>query len=330
MTDKLERLTNLLLVLLAADQPLTLDHIVHTVEGYPEGHDAYRQAFERDKRLLREQGIHVAVEPAPGGGDVLGYRIHAEDYYLPELDLSDEEQQALNLALAAVRVDERAGQDAAWKLGATGTLASLQTAPLADLPSAPALPVLHDAIRTRTPVSFVHRGQLRQVEPYGLLFRNGFWYVVGHDRTRDAPRSFRVDRIDGLPELLPGQTFEPAANSDWRRTLPEDPWLMGEGQAQTALVRIDAVHARMAEAEVGAAAVAERDQDGSIVVRLPVVNRDAFRSWVLDMLEHAVVLEPESLRDDIVSWVGPLAARRAPPPRRATRPWRAPGTRPRD
>lgn len=310
MTDKLERLTNLLLVLLAAEQPLTLDHIVHTVEGYPEGHDAYRQAFERDKRLLREQGINVAVEPLPGGGDVLGYRIHAEDYWLPDLGLSDDEQRALNLALAAVRVDERAGQDAAWKLGAGGTLASVQTAPLAALPSAPALPVLHEAIRTRTPVSFVHRGQARRIEPYGLLFRNGFWYVVGHDRLRDAPRSFRVDRIEGLPELERGATFDPPQTADWRRTLPEDPWMMGEGEELTAEVRIDAVHARMAEAEVGSGAVVSREGDGSIVVRLAVVNRDAFRSWVLEMLGHAEVVSPDELRSDVVAWVRPLAGKR--------------------
>lgn len=310
MTDKLERLTNLLLVLLAADQPLSLDHIVHTVEGYPEGYEAYRQAFERDKRLLREQGIQVAVEPIPGAGEAVGYRIHPEDYWLPDLQLTDEEQRALNLALAAVRVDERAGQDAAWKLGAGGTLASVQTAPLAALPSAPALPVLHEAIRTRTPVSFVHRGQRREIEPYGLLFRNGFWYVVGHDRLRDAPRSFRVDRIDGLPELERGATFQPPETADWRRTLPEDPWMMGEGRELTAEVRIDPLHARMAEAEVGSSAVTERGADGSIVVRLPVVNRDAFRSWVLEMLEHAEVIGPEELRRDIVEWVGPLAGKR--------------------
>lgn len=319
MTDKLERLTNLLLVLLAADRPLTLDHIVHTVAGYPEGHEAYRQAFERDKRLLRDQGINVTVEPLPGASDGQGYRIPPEDYYLPELGLDAEEQRALNLALAAVQVDERASRDAAWKLG-TGTLGaaavgSAPAAPLAALPSTPALPVLHDAIRRRSAVSFVHRGQRRELEPYGLLFRSGFWYVVGHDRTRDAPRSFRVDRIEGLPEILEGASFGPPATSDWRDTLPEDPWLMGEGEALVALVLVDPLHARMAEAELGSEAVAERRSDGSAVFRLPVVNRDAFRSWVLDMLDHAEVLEPESLRAEITSWVagvvaGPAAGRR--------------------
>jgi hypothetical protein len=38
-------------------------------------------------------------------------------------------------------------------------------------------------------------------------------------------------------------------------------------------------------------------------VTLPVVNRAAFRSWVLDLLDHAEVLGPDDLRDDLVAWL---------------------------
>jgi hypothetical protein len=38
-----------------------------------------------------------------------------------------------------------------------------------------------------------------------------------------------------------------------------------------------------------------------------VVNREAFRTWVLDLLEHAEVLAPPELRDDIVGWLRALA-----------------------
>ena len=41
---------------------------------------------------------------------------------------------------------------------------------------------------------------------------------------------------------------------------------------------------------------------------LPVVNREAFRSWVLDLLEHAEVLDPPELRADIVAWLTELAS----------------------
>ena len=57
--DRLERVTDLVLVLLDTRQPLTLDAIAHQVPGYPAEHAARRQAFERDKRLLRDEGIPV-------------------------------------------------------------------------------------------------------------------------------------------------------------------------------------------------------------------------------------------------------------------------------
>jgi proteasome accessory factor B len=307
--DRVERVTNLLLVLLEAKVPLTLEYIVHTVGGYPASHDAYRQAFERDKRLLREQGVDVHVEEVPGS-DVLGYRIDPDEYYLPDLGLTLEEQQALNLALAGVVIDDQVGQGAAWKLGVADSLRSVQSAPLAALPSAPSLPVLHEAIRSKLAVSFRHRDADRTIEPYGLLFRRGFWYVAGRDRDRDALRSFRIDRIDGAPVILENQTFQPPDHFDPAAAFPEEAWRMGEGQAIAARVAVDRLHAGMVEAELGAAAVTERHQDGSVVVDMAVVNIGAFRAWLLGLLDHAVVLSPEELRRDVIDWVTPLAGGR--------------------
>lgn len=305
--DRVERVTNLLLALLDAEVPLTLDEIVHTVGGYPAGHDAYRQAFERDKRLLREQGITVSVEPVPGS-EAVGYRIRPEDYYLPDLGLTPEENRSLNLALAAVAMDEAGGLGAAWKLGVAESLRSVQSAPIAALPSAPALPVLHEALRSRRAVRFSHRGVPRSVDPYGLLFRSGFWYVVGQDHDRRAIRCFRVDRIDGLPVVTGTEPFERPAGFDSAAALPEEAWSMGEGEALTAQVRVDPLHAGMVEAELGPGSVATRLQDGSIEVELQVVNRAAFRSWVLGLLDHAVVLGPDQLRQDLTDWLQGLAS----------------------
>ena len=64
--DRLERVTDLVLVLLDTRQPLTLDAIAHQVPGYPPEHSARRQAFERDKRLLRDEGIPVLTETVAG------------------------------------------------------------------------------------------------------------------------------------------------------------------------------------------------------------------------------------------------------------------------
>jgi predicted DNA-binding transcriptional regulator YafY len=77
----------------------------------------------------------------------------------------------------------------------------------------------------------------------------------------------------------------------------------GDDQPIDAQVLVDATRAGWVVDELGEAAVIERRPDGAVVVELPVVNREAFRSFVLGLLEHAEVLGPAELRDDIVAWL---------------------------
>src|SRR5947208_11170288 len=62
MTDRLERLTNLVATLLDTRRPLTLEEIVELVPGYPDDKLSYRRQFERDKDTLRGIGIPVRLE----------------------------------------------------------------------------------------------------------------------------------------------------------------------------------------------------------------------------------------------------------------------------
>ena len=304
--DKLERLTNLLLVLLEAPRALTMREIVDQVEGYPEGEAACRQTFERDKRTLREEGVPLeTVTVEERGQGVLGYRVRPERYYLPELGLTDEEQAALNLAVAAVRLDTGSSRDALWKLGGAE---HDPAPPFAALPALPALPVLHQALRTRATVGFGYRGRQRLVDPYGLGFRHGFWYLVGRDREHDQRRTFRVDRIEGGVERGEPDGYTVPAGFDLRAALPDEPWKLGEGEALRAEVLVDRARAPLVVAELGDDAVSERRDDGAVVVTLEVTNPAAFRSWVLGFLEHAEVLRPPELRRDMVAWLRREAA----------------------
>jgi predicted DNA-binding transcriptional regulator YafY len=301
--DRLERLTNLVLVLLDTRRPLTINELADAVDGYPEGSQARRQAFERDKRTLREEGIPIAVEQVDSV-EQLGYRIRPEDYYLPPLGLDHDEQVALNLAVAGVHLDEGSGRGALVKLGVAD---ADSPSPVASLPSLPQLPRLHEAIRARASVRFGYRGEERRVEPYGLLFRSGFWYLVGRDQAREALRTFRVDRMDGRLALGAAGAFETPSDFDAARAFPEEPWRLGEGEVTPATVLVDQLQAPFVVAELGEGSVVERRQDGSILVRLEVANEEAFRSWVLGLLEHAVVVSPEPLRGRMKDWLESVA-----------------------
>ena len=67
MVDRVERLTNLLALLLETPTPLSLTEIAGQLQGYPEGEVARRGAFERDKRSLRDIGVPIETETVPSG-----------------------------------------------------------------------------------------------------------------------------------------------------------------------------------------------------------------------------------------------------------------------
>ena len=297
--DRLERLTDLVLVLLNATRPLTLDELAGDVPGYPAGKDARRQAFERDKRLLREEGIPVMTESV-GGPEQYGYRIDPEAFYLPDLKLAPDEQAALHLAVAGVHLGDPSGRDALLKLGATGLG---ESRPLASFVPPAALVPLFEAVRTRARVQFSYRGERRDLAPGGLWFRHGRWYVVGWDAARDAPRTFRVDRMEGVPSVGdPGSGALPEG-FDVAGAAPEEPWRVGADEADDVIVLVDPVEAGRIVEEVGEAAVQERRADGSVVLRLGVASPAALRSWLLGLFDHAQVLGPASERERLVAWL---------------------------
>ena len=302
--DRLERLTDLVLVLLHTARPLTLDEIAREVPGYPDGHDARRQAFERDKRLLREDGIPVVTE-AVEGPDQYGYRIDDGAFYLPDLGLLPDEQAALHLAVAGVQLGDPSGRDALLKLGASGLA---EARPVAALVPPEALVPLYDALRTHAEVAFGYRGATRSVAPSGLWFREGRWYLVGWDRDRQAARTFRVDRVEGSPRPGPPGSGTVPTTFDPSEAAPEDPWRVGEGADDDVLLTVDAIEAPRVVEEVGEGAVEERRPDGSVVLRLGVTSADALRSWVVGLLDHAEVVGPPAARRAIVAWLEGLAA----------------------
>jgi proteasome accessory factor BC len=301
--DRLERVTDLVLVLLNTDQPLSLDSIALQVPGYPVEHAARRQAFERDKRLLRNEGIPVRTLRLPGG-EQYGYSIDREAFYLPDLELAPDEQVALHLAVAGVHLDDPSGRDALLKLGATGLG---EVRPIATLDTPRALVDLFEAVRTKAVASFSYRQTARRVVPAGLWFRFGHWYLVAWDLDREAVRTFRVDRIaDAVGLESPGGAVLPEG-IDIRASLPDEPWRAEGEDYVVTRIRADAMEGPRIAEEVGNDKVESREDDGSVVLCLRVTGFPALRSWILGLLDHAEILEPPEFRAELVAWLSAMA-----------------------
>ena len=211
MADALERITNLVALLLESRGPMTLERITFELSGFYEGSEvAVRGAFERDKALLRDLGVPIESEVLSGAdAGRTGYRIDRRRYELADLHLTDDERHALQTAVAAARLDQ--GAFGLLKLGAA---AEGSTDVVANVPDLPALPSLREAVASRSAATFSYHGRSRTLHPYVLLLRDGFWYVIGFDPAAGETRTYRVDRIEGDVTAGEPGVFERPADFD--------------------------------------------------------------------------------------------------------------------
>ncbi|MGH3562816.1 MAG: WYL domain-containing protein, partial [Mycobacterium sp.] len=162
------------------------------------------------------------------------------------------------------------------------------------------------AINSGQAVQFPHRSSsaepytTRTVEPWGVITDRGRWYLVGRDRDRDAVRIFRLSRIgSGVVGIGPPGAVSKRDDANLRKivsdAIEETPtgvtarvWL-ADGHA-VALRRAATV---MERAELGG-------REGEVVA-IDLLSTDRLAREIAGYGADAVVLEPESLRDDVVA-----------------------------
>ncbi len=302
--DKLERLLNLTAALRNATQPLSAGELRARMAGaYSEDLAAFRRMFERDKADLRAIGVPIEVSTLYRlDPPVDGYRIPAGAYAGRDVRFEPDELAALHLATNLVRLEGGAGAGLARLGGAASAGAAGEVEEVGELPFHDSLAKLVAAAIGRRAVSFPYRDTERHVEPWRLSFHRGHWYLVAWDVGQGTERTFRVDRIGG-PVDERGPAGHPVGEGADPGTVK--PWEFGEGDAIEVRVLVDADQASWACHRAGVDG--EPREDGSTVLTLEVREPAALKSFVLEFLEHAEVLDPGWLRDDVVDWLEALA-----------------------
>lgn len=239
--SRTERLLNLLIALLNTKYGLRRAELRAKVYHDTSGSDvAFGRMFERDKNDLRQFGFEVETVTDHGWSEddpaTTRYRIGKESNRLPDVQLSPGEWTVL---LLASQLWERAAlgtaaANALRKLQASGTLSDVEL-PVGVQPRIrPAGQAFDDivaAMHARHPVSFPYlasttgKEEQRAVEPWGLGSRFGQWYLTGHDRSREAPRHFRLSRITGPVTVLEKESYAAPPNFNIREELDRLPEL---------------------------------------------------------------------------------------------------------
>jgi predicted DNA-binding transcriptional regulator YafY len=307
-----ERILNLVALLSESNAPLTLEDIAHKMRGqYPEKSEARRTSFERDKKSLRKLGIPITTRTLAGAdAGKTAYSIDRSEYSLIDFGLTHDEMAALQQAAAMVQIGTTWGKQAVQWLGGEITGAEAPTAVNVAVGSQQ-LPVVWEAVSSLKPLTFQYRSKSRLVHPYGLLARNGFWYLIGHDAARDAQVTFRVDRIEG--DVVPGEanSFERPENFDLATAYMRDAKEFSDGASEMAIVRVDHRVAPAVLRDLGEEALVARRSDGSIDVEVACGNATAFESWLFAMVDRAVVIAPAEVRTRVMQRLTEMAEARS-------------------
>lgn len=201
-----ERLMDLVLLLLNASSPLTINQIRERVPGYGQDDpESFKRMFERDKKALREANIPldtVSIDVAQG--DAQAYVLSRKDWLIPDLQLTNRERMLISFAATGWQNHHmaQAAREAAVHIGGRITQVNSKNQLRLGFDQRNLADVL-EAIRQHKVLSFDYASKSsgtiakRRVDPWQAVCRSGAWYLIGFDHDHHEMRTFRISRIQG-------------------------------------------------------------------------------------------------------------------------------------
>jgi len=332
-TEKLIRQLSLISYLMAERRPVTAPEIRRDVEGYSAmNEDAFARRFYADRSELEALGIQLSVDkPVEGLAEQENYSLPPENFHLPAIEFTDRELAGLQTALSLLDGEfayaeplRLALQQISW--GRSNPLQAPEQRSIALGITASAgghdlsqrLAKIETAIFRRKTIVFdyytMQRDELgsRKVDPYQLLFQGGQFYLVGRAHEREDIRVFRLSRIRGKV------AYASKAEHDFQRPGDFDPrayanriqWQFGD-PVGTAEVRVGEKIGWQIERHFGRYGAMHPADDGSgdRVFTTEYADARQLVAWVLGLGEHARLVSPPELVDELEKRLALLAER---------------------
>ncbi len=328
-TEKLIRQLSLISFLMAQGRPVQALEIKQEVEGYSSmNDDAFARRFYADRAELESLGIVLQIEK-PGESyssqEAELYSLPPENYYLPEIEFSDEELAALGTALfllqgkfAYAEPLRLALQQVSWgrpsPLGATegGPVSVGMAGEAGSSELSQRLSKIETAISRRKTIEFTYytierdATEKRKVDPYHLVYRGGHFYLIGHSHERDDVRVFRLSRIEGKVSYASKaeHDFQPPEDFRRREYASRAEWDLGETIGKAKIFLRERI-AWLVERDFGsygemrAAQSADGAPGKGMVFETDYATPHLLAAWVMRWRQHAQVLEPAELADEV-------------------------------
>jgi len=137
----------------------------------------------------------------------------------------------------------------------------------------------------------------RIIHPYGMVYREGSWYVVGYCRLRQAVRMFKLVRIRSLEVL--DETFRYPPDFSISAYMRDSFSLF---QGKTYKVEIQFFHPASTFVKektwIASQKILEL-KDGSIIFKARVKGLTEIKNWVMSFGSLALAREPQELVDEV-------------------------------
>jgi predicted DNA-binding transcriptional regulator YafY len=141
------------------------------------------------------------------------------------------------------------------------------------------------------------RESRRKVDPYRIWFFSGTFYLIGFCHKRKEVRVFALDRIKMLHQMK--EQFEVPEDFDFEDFVgPSFGVFQGEPVKVKAWFAPD-VAGYIKEKIWHESQQIEEAGDGSVIFEAEVAGTDEIKFWIMSWGSQALVLEPESLREEI-------------------------------
>ncbi|MDX6552651.1 MAG: proteasome accessory factor [Gaiellales bacterium] len=325
-SDKLIRQLSLVAYLMAEQRPVTARDVKNNVEGYANmGDEAFARRYYADRSELQGLGVPITSGRDEFTGEEL-YNLRQEQYFLPPIDLTDEELAALQtsfyllegqfayaeplrLALQNLALGRAQHQiDPGPKTATVDLLGSVYTPEIAQR-----LAKLEQAISKQRTVRFTYwtarddQTRERTVNPYGLFELNGVWYVVGDDQQpaddRDPRKTFRISRMRGEIKFATRRERDFRIPGDFNVTQYRDrlPWELDPEPVGTARLAVSPDSVWLVNRLFGAGGGLEEHDDGSATLTTDYSSIPALSQAVLAMNGRMRPLEPPELVNQVTA-----------------------------
>jgi proteasome accessory factor B len=320
---KNERILSLLAFLLARHEPVSWSELAdYFPEDYGAGEEkSAARKFERDKAELQALGVPLSYV-SDDFEQPDGYLVDKKSYFLPKIDFIPAERALLAM------IAELAAGEASFPLAGRLALAANKLQNFGNpgetgaegfyRPFRCCLPtcvpcdktIFEEAVAastSRQSLQIEYRPLLRDeltqrlIDPYGLIYRKGYWVIIGFCHLRGCVRRFRLDRILSCSKKGEAGAFEPVDGFAISDYADEQRWNWKSDAHESAHASVHAsAHTSVLTLEIPADALwwvsrlFEREiieREGRLLT-VRVHNQDGLLRWAIEAGEGIRIVDP--------------------------------------